>query len=275
MKLNITTIQVLFLILFAASFYSLAQQKSLAEAKLVVDSYSPQIDSVISIGVLINLKDDWHIYWRNPGESGLPTKIDFILPEKFNVSEIKFPIPKIFHSDEIVNYGYSHQVLLISEINIPKDLKQKEILISAKLSSLICKDLCKAFDTTLTLKINLSHSFQADKKISDLFNKTKNLIPIENHKLNISATKISDSVLIKLDKNAIENLNAINFEFYPYQAGVFKNVAKQTNKDSENYLELVLEPDQYRIENPTEVKGIILFNNYHTKAYEINIPVKE
>ena len=208
-------------------------------------------------------------------DSGLPTEIDFILPEKLNVSEIQFPIPKIFHSDEIVNYGYSHQVLLISEINIPKDLKQKEILISAKLSSLICKDLCKAFDTTLTLKINLPHSFQADKKISDLFNKTKNLIPIENHKLNISATKISDSVLIKLDKNAIENLNAINFEFYPYQAGVFKNVAKQTNKDSENYLELVLEPDQYRIENPTEVKGIILFNNYHTKAYEINIPVKE
>jgi hypothetical protein len=78
-----------------------------------------------------------------------------------------------------------------------------------------------------------------------------------------------------LIKTLSENLNAISFEFYPYQAGVFKNVAKQTNKDSENYLELVLEPDQYRIENPTEVKGIFCLNDDHTKSYEINIPIKE
>ena len=60
MKLNITTIQLFVFIVLASTIYSFAQQKSLAEAKLVVDSYSPEMDSVISIGVLVNLKDDWH-----------------------------------------------------------------------------------------------------------------------------------------------------------------------------------------------------------------------
>ncbi len=108
--------------------YSFAQQKSLAEARLVVDSFSPKKDSVISIGVLINLKDDWHIYWRNPGDSGMPTDIEFSLPNGIKASEIQFPIPEIFASDEIVNYGYSHQVLLMSKLFIPKYYQKKKYL---------------------------------------------------------------------------------------------------------------------------------------------------
>jgi thiol:disulfide interchange protein DsbD len=260
-------------IIFLAYHSISAQQKSLAEAKLVVDSFSPQKDSIISIGVLINLKDDWHIYWENPGDSGLPTEIDFTVPIYFKISEIQFPVPEIFYSEEIVNYGYDKQVLFISELSIPKSYNQKEFLISAKLRSLICKDLCKAFDTTLTLKIGLSETYYAKKSISDLFDKTKDLLPVKYHSLKISATKISDSVSLKLLKNISDKVKAQKFEFYPYQPGIFKNKVKQANNDSKNYLELVLEPDPFRVESPTEVKGIIILNGNRTKGFEINIPI--
>ena len=100
--------------LFAVAIFFLfhqsitAQQKSLAEVRLVADSYSPEKDSIISLGVLIDLQDDWHIYWRNPGDSGLPTDIELILPKGITASQIKFPIPKIFFFFLIVNFGYAH-----------------------------------------------------------------------------------------------------------------------------------------------------------------------
>lgn len=273
MKLNITTIQVLFFLVFATTFYSFAQQKSLAEAKLVVDTFLPQKDSTISIGILINLKNDWHIYWRNPGDSGLPTEVDFIVPEEFKVSEIKFPTPEIFSSDEIVNYGYSHQVLLMTDLCIPKNHNQKEIIISAKLTSLICKDLCKAFDTTLTIKLDLTKDFYPIKLVSDEFDFTKSVLPKINSNIKISATKISDSVLLNLNKTVSQNLKVNSFVFYPYQAGVFKNKVKQMIKDTGNYLELVLEPDPFRVENPIYINGIIVINDDHNKSYEINLPI--
>ena len=275
MKFNITTIQLLFFTVFATTFYSFAQQKSLAEAKLVVDTFLPQKDSTISIGILINLKDDWHIYWRNPGDSGLPTEVDFILPEEFKVSEIKFPTPEIFSSDEIVNYGYSHQVLLTSKISIPKNFIQKEISISAKLSALICKDLCKAFDTTLAIKLDLTKALYPTKLVSDEFDFTKSVIPKINSDIKISVTKISESVLLKLNKTIFQNLKVDSFVFYPYQAGVFKNKVKQTIKDTGNYFELVLEPDSFRVENPTHINGIIVVNDDHNKSYEINLPITD
>ena len=271
MKLNITTIQLFVFIVLASTIYSFAQQKSLAEAKLVVDSYSPEMDSVISIGVLVNLKDDWHIYWRNPGDSGMPTDIEFSLPNEIKASEIKFPVPEIFASDEIVNYGYSHQVLLMSELFISKDYPKKEFSITAKLTSLICKDLCNAFDTTVTIKLDLSKNYLAETNISDLFESAKNLLPQKNHSLKTSATFKSDSVYLKVNGDEINNASSVRF--LSYESGMYRNSINQNTIKKENHLELILEPDPYRVKDPTEVNGIIILNDNHTKAYEINLPI--
>ena len=275
MKLNITTIQLLFFIVFAITSFSFAQQKSLVEAKLVVDSFSPQKDSIISIGVLINLKDDWHIYWRNPGDSGLPTDIEFTLPNGIVASEIKFPTPKIFYSEDIVNYGYDKEVLLISDLKVPQNYSEKEINISAKLTSLICKELCKAFDTTLTLKISLSENYLAEKSIFDLFYRTRELLPIKDYNIKISAVKKSNSISLLLDKYFATGIEIKSFNFYPYQEVIFKNKVNQVNNDLGKYLELVLEPEPFRSEEPKEVSGIILLNDDKSKSYEINIPIKD
>lgn len=273
MKHNYSTIyfSVLFTIILFVQSFGFAQQVSLAEAKLVVDSYSPQKDSIISIGLQINLQDEWHIYWKNPGDSGLPTDIKFSLPYGITSSEIKFPIPKIFTSDEIVNYGYDHQVLLLSELFIPKDYKQKEIFISAKLISLICKELCKSFDTTVTIRLDLSKDFLAETKVSDLFELTKNSLPQVTHNLKTSVVSKSDSVYLKVSGDETKNTSSL--KFFSYAAGVFKNSINQNVIKKENYFELILEPDPFGVKNPTEVKGIILLNDDHTKAYEINIPI--
>ena len=48
----------------------------------------------------------WHTYWRNPGESGLPTTIDWSLPPGFTAGPIQWPTPERFVVDPVVGYGY-------------------------------------------------------------------------------------------------------------------------------------------------------------------------
>lgn len=278
------TKKTIYSLLMAAIFILLhqsisAQQTSLAEARLVADSYSPEKDSVISLGVLINLKDDWHIYWRNPGDSGLPTDIEITLPDGITSSEVKFPIPKIFASDEIVNYGYGHQVLFLFDLYIPRNYSLKEINISTKITSLICKEICKAFDTTVTITLDLSKDFIADENISTFFKSTKKMLPQKNHKLNISAFSKSDFVYLKIHFNQIENQSLNDFHFYPYEAGVFKNLIEQSIKQKENYVEVLLEPDPFRTKDPTTVEGLLIIENASEKnqirkAFEIEVPIK-
>ena len=282
MKKKNTTIYLLLVlaILFLLHHSISAQQKSLAEARIVVDSFSSEKDSIISLGVLINLQDDWHIYWRNPGDSGLPTDIELSLPNGITASEIKFPIPKIFASEEIVNYGYGHQVLFLFDVNVPENYSSKEINISAKINSLICKEMCKAFDTTVTISLDMSKDFTAEESISRLFEATRKMIPGQNKRLNIIAESKSDYVYLKVFVNENENQNIKGIQFYPYEEGVFRNSVKQNIKQKENFFEILLEPDQFRIKDPASINGIIIIedeieNDLSKKAYEITVPIIE
>lgn len=282
MKKKNTTIYFLSLlaIIFLLHQSISAQQKSLAEARFVVDSFSSEKDSVISLGVLINLQDDWHIYWRNPGDSGLPTDIELSLPNGITASEIKFPIPKIFASEEIVNYGYGHQVLFLFDVNVPENFSLEEINISTKITSLICKEMCKAFDTTVTISLDMSKDFTAEESISRLFEATRKMIPEQNRNLNIIAESKSDYVYLKVFVNENENQNIKGIQFYPYEEGVFRNSVRQNIKQKENFFEILLEPNQFRIKDPASVNGIIIIedeieNDLSKKAYEITVPIIE
>lgn len=281
MKKQNTTIY--FLIIAAVFLFSQsisAQKKPLAGAKLVVDSYSPEKDSMITLGVLINLQDDWHIYWRNPGDSGLPTEIDLTLPKEITASEIKFPIPQKFSSDEIVNYGYEHQVLFLFDLYIPKNYNSKELIVSAKITSLICKEQCKAFDTTVAINLDLSKDFIAEKNISSLFESTEKMLPMQNQSLSIIAETRSNYTYLKIFVNENEKQIIKNIQFYPYEAGVYKNSVKQSITLKENYFEILLEPDQFRVTDPQTINGIIIIkyaieNILLRKAYEITVPIIE
>ena len=278
MKLIITTIQFLLVIVFSFQNYTAAQQNALAEAKLVVDSFSANQDSVISIGVLVTLKDDWHIYWRNPGDSGIATDINFSLPIGITASEIKFPIPEVIATNEIVNYGYGHQVLFVAELKIPKHIKSKESNISAKITSLICKDFCKTFDTTVTITIDLSKDYLAALNVNQLFESAKALTPQENHNLKINAYSKSDLVILKISDDEIVNTQGI--QFLSYDTDVFKNIATQGIIRNKYFVELQLEPDQFRIKNPDYINGIIVFESNdkstkHKKAFEISLPITD
>jgi DsbC/DsbD-like thiol-disulfide interchange protein len=66
----------------------------------------------VRFGLLIQHKPHWRTYWRNPGESGLPTTLGWQLPEGVQVGEIEWPMPKQLPIGPLMNYGYEDQLLL-------------------------------------------------------------------------------------------------------------------------------------------------------------------
>jgi DsbC/DsbD-like thiol-disulfide interchange protein len=54
--------------------------KVLVTATLISDISSTQPGQKFRIGVLYRIESGWHIYWKNPGDAGIPTKITLRLP---------------------------------------------------------------------------------------------------------------------------------------------------------------------------------------------------
>ena len=66
------------------------------------------------VGLKLRMAQEWHTYWKNPGDSGLPTKIQWTLPEGWKAGEIQWPYPQPLPVGPLMNYGYDDEVVLLS-----------------------------------------------------------------------------------------------------------------------------------------------------------------
>ena len=255
-----------------------AQNKSSAKARIIQNSYSVNEDSVIQLGLLIELEKDWHIYWKNSGDSGIPTSIEWNVPQNFQLTQKQWSIPRAFEFDGLVSYGYDNQVLFIAEVKIPANTHKDVVNLSVKIESLICKDICIPFDTLISFQLDLRKSFVPDDDIIGLFTKTINELPVPLNSNLLTARINSDKVYLRID-----NLSNINFDdgnvfFLSYENGLFANTMKQLVQKGEGYSELVIEADQFRTKEPEELYGLLIHSsdqsgNNKSKAYEIKIPI--
>ena len=113
-----------------------------AELLVGVDAVAP--GASFPVGVRVTTDPGWHVYWKYPGTAGLPTTVDWHLPDGFTVGPLQYPTPTEFDQPGgIVGYGYEGSALLTATVTAPDDLKPGEpVVISADVAWLVCADVC-------------------------------------------------------------------------------------------------------------------------------------
>ena len=150
------------------------------KAKLVSDAAAVSPGESFKLGVLFEIIPGWHIYWKNSGDTGLPTKIEFKLPPGFSAGELKWPVPNIYRSaGDITDYGYEDSVLLYTEVKAPEDLVPgSELDIKAVVSWVSCEEICIPGRASLSLNLHVSEtSSTANEKLFALW---QSAIPLES-----------------------------------------------------------------------------------------------
>ncbi len=132
------------------------------------------------IGVHLQMPVGWHTYWINPGDSGIPTAVQWTLPEGFTATALEWPVPKRIETPPLVTFGYEEEVLLLTTITPPKNFKVGE---KAKFSAVIrwleCKETCVPGKVTAELSLLAGNHERASKNetISALFQKFQAEVP--------------------------------------------------------------------------------------------------
>ncbi len=94
-------------------------------------------------GVRLDVPRGWYIYWRNPGDAGLPTEMEWDLPEGFRVGPMEWPVPKRFVHDDLASFGYEGTVVFPVRIIPPADWPPtRPARLRMRVSWLKCRDAC-------------------------------------------------------------------------------------------------------------------------------------
>jgi DsbC/DsbD-like thiol-disulfide interchange protein len=97
--------------------------------------------AVLLGGIAIQLQPGWHTYWRNPGDSGVPPRIDFSKSENIEAVTILWPAPTKFADGAgHISLGYQKQVVL--PLRIVAKNADKPVTLRADINYAVCEKLC-------------------------------------------------------------------------------------------------------------------------------------
>lgn len=137
---------------------SLAQQPTKparARAELVSSASTIAAGTPFTVAIAFDVDQDWHLYWKDPGDSGMPPSVKWRLPEGFQAGELQFPKPETLKTSAGVNYIHEKQFALLVTITPPADLKAGQTLeLAGDLQWLECDaDICLPAKQSVKLSV--------------------------------------------------------------------------------------------------------------------------
>ena len=227
---------------------------------------------VFTVGLRFRPEPGWHIYWKNPGDSGMAPTVTWQLPEGYTAAPLQFPLPEKILAPPLVTYGYEMETLLLAEITPPagQPLPAK-IRIAADLEWLVCKEICLPGKASLDLNITSRPKDNID--LQGLFDEIRREMPVRIPTVPVRAKVHGDFLEISV-ANAPETGS---LTFFPEEGEyVDEFQPAQTQKDgSRQILRIPLKKDA---KLPDSLSGILVAENSWDadghRALEISIPLK-
>jgi thiol:disulfide interchange protein/DsbC/DsbD-like thiol-disulfide interchange protein len=185
-------------------------------------------------GLLLEHAPQWHTYWQNPGDSGLPTELDWSLPQGLEAGEIAWPLPRKFPIGSLANYGYEGRVLLPVTVQVAATATlAPRLTLQLKAQWLACRQECIPQDGQFSLEVPAATALSQHQL---LFESTRKQIPrpLPSHEVagqwrQGGITEITDEgrfVQVRVD-GLPSNWRGQTLSLFPVSAHVVHNAAVQ------------------------------------------------
>jgi thiol:disulfide interchange protein DsbD len=231
------------------------------------------------LGVRFELKPGWHIYWHNPGESGLATSIRFDLPEGLSAGHILWPAPERFDQPgEILGYGYSHTVLLAARVSVKSELAGVAPLpIRAKVRWLSCKEVCIPGSAELQLSLPVGDATEPQHEA--LFSQWEESLPVEAFAAGVRAESSGsvpdDGSLGSFTIDLVFKADASHIEWFPFAVKALKltdiSVEGEGPRAQITFKAGVMKGHEL---SSTELSSVVTFmESGHQRAVRVSVPL--
>lgn len=236
------------------------------KTQLIVEVESIKPGKPFCVALALTMEEGWHTYWRNPGDSGLPTTIKWKLPQGFSAGEIQWPYPQKYETSGVVSFGFEDKIFLITEIVAPNSVKPESVVqISASVDWLVCKEECVPEHADLNLEIPVKdHVPRVDPKWVEYFRISRANLPKLSKDWDIIASVKGDKIVIQASSHVPVIEPVVDVFFFPEAEGIIDYAEPQTVKKRGNGYAIEMKRSKFSTELPPRLKGIL----YSSKGWD-------
>lgn len=222
----------------------------------------------IWIGIEQSIYPEWHTYWKNPGDSGAEARIKWSLPDGFIISDIHWPTPHKLSYGPLMNFGYSDRVILLQKLQVPNELPEGPLTLSAEFEILVCKEECIPEFSEHTITLNGPNAQFEDN--SEYLNTAATRLPIpvkwetkykEQGKLFV--------ITITPDKpDMFKGIDVSTAEFFPFDWGLISNPEKAevwVDDNEAGEIRIAQKRGDRSLNALNDIKGVLAFDTQGTR----------
>lgn len=230
-----------------------------AEVRAELVAHAPEGVSAgkpVWFGLVIEHAPHWHTYWKNPGDSGLPTTLTWQLPAGVAAGDIAWPTPSRLPIGPLVNYGFEGKLLLPVPVTVAPDFKGGES-IDVKLSAqwLVCKDVCIPQQGDFALRVPAKATTAAH---TALFDAAWAAEPKDQASAKVSAELVDDAKALRLAIAGLPaDLQGKELSFFAEVAGVIDHAAKIKGSWDGSTWKADVSISPQRFESPSQMHAVL------------------
>jgi len=242
-------------------------------AELIADTLTVTPGQPFTIALRMQVDSPWHIYWINPGDSGLAPSLDWTLPEGLAVGDMQHPPPLAIPTPPFMTYGHTGDVVFLMEVRPPADLSGPTVTLSAEVDWLVCHELCIPGFAEVELSLPVRAEPGEPSEHAEIIAAARSQRPIEGVDWALTAQVQADRLILAASPPTDDALPIDSAQFFPYSRTVIRHAAPQTwhAGGGGGRLELVVRD---AAEPPEYLSGVLVVQRGGTSlALRVNIPV--
>jgi len=209
-------------------------------------------------GLFFEIDPNWHIYWRNPGDAGIPPEITWRESggvDAEQISAFEWPLPELLPvvPGQIMDYGYSDQVVLPFMVTLPEEI-EGPLVFDGVADYLICEDVCIPESADIRLMLSIGSAQVPDAYGSDLIQAALSEVPPQFD---------GQATLSQAGANWVLSLAGTELagqrgeaRYFPYEHEI-KHAADQPVSFGDDGLQLTLTPAKDGADLPESLGGLI------------------
>lgn len=217
-------------------------------------TYKPGVP--VTVALKLTLDEAWHVYWRNPGDSGVGTEVKWTLPKGWKAGPLRFPTPERINLG--IGYGYSfgyeNEVVFLAHLTPPANASGPA-KIAADMSLLACKTDCVPADQSFSFTLQPGNGLPVAQAQFEAWGKK---MPVQVPVKQIKATLKDRKYFLTIPGNP-KLAGAISLDFFPGVAGqATTDKPSHVTKNRDGSWSLVVPAGQAINAMPKEVPFLVI-----------------
>ena len=235
-----------------------APPERIVTARLVSErtALAPGTDAWLALH--LRIRDGWHVYWKNPGDSGTPPRLAWRPPPSVTVEDIVWPAPSRFIAEPLASFGYEREVYLPVRAVVAPTITAGFVRLEATAKWLACQVDCIPESAELSLALPVA-TRPTDGPAADAIRAALATVPRAEPAWKASiAESDARTFTLRVTMPRPFDPERYSYLFFPDVGGVIEPAAAQPATRGPDGVSLVLTRAATRVEPVDTLEGVLV-----------------